>query len=495
MKQWFNKNKKNLVIFIIYSSITLGIIIYHENWRDEAQAWLIARDLNFNGIVSQMKYEGHFLLWYLILMPFAKLGFPYITTNIISWVITCTSAWIILARAPFKMYKKVMFLFTAPMIYFLPVISRCYCIIPLAVTLIAVFYKDRKQKPIRYILAIALLANTHVIMLAMVGILLTDFYIEQFKNRKENTKEENRKIIYSFLVITLLLVISAIPLWGCLTANKDIIINKKDKSISINSITKKIIPQLISTLFINFETFMNNSVIAVPIAILVIVFIALYAINYKKDFFIVTIIFLWQCIIAETLFYNSKQRVATLILILFFFWWIKENKKVRKFDKTLMKISLTILAIVNILNGLTHVYYEIIYNYSNAYQVGKFINDNVNEKSIIIAGAKESLSTAVIPYITKDIKFYYIQKNRFFTFSTWDNSNDKMISNNMIEEVKNRYKNDSELYYIYYIDDESNIVDKDIINNLEETKQIIKIFETEDYQMTDEKYILYKIYT
>lgn len=164
-----NKNNKaNIFIMAVYIILTFTFIFFHEQWRDEAQAWLISRDLSFTGIISQLKYEGHFLIWYLILMPFAKSGLPFITTNIISTILVCISVWIILTKSPLKSYQKGLFIFSAPMLYLYPTISRCYAILPLAICLTAYFYKDRKEKPIRYILAIALLANTHVIMLGMV---------------------------------------------------------------------------------------------------------------------------------------------------------------------------------------------------------------------------------------------------------------------------------------------------------------------------------------
>ena len=45
----------------IYLIISFIIIILHEAWRDEAQSWLIARDLSFIDILKQMKFEGHLL--------------------------------------------------------------------------------------------------------------------------------------------------------------------------------------------------------------------------------------------------------------------------------------------------------------------------------------------------------------------------------------------------------------------------------------------------
>ena len=70
MKNWI-KDHKEFIVFLLYAGLTFSLLFFHENWRDEAQAWLIARDCTIPELIDEMKYEGHFLVWYLILMPFA----------------------------------------------------------------------------------------------------------------------------------------------------------------------------------------------------------------------------------------------------------------------------------------------------------------------------------------------------------------------------------------------------------------------------------------
>ena len=80
MKNIINKIKKfgtlETIVFILYIVLIMIIGITHECYEDETQSWLIARDLNIVEIIQQTKYEGHSFLWYFILAPFAKLGFP-----------------------------------------------------------------------------------------------------------------------------------------------------------------------------------------------------------------------------------------------------------------------------------------------------------------------------------------------------------------------------------------------------------------------------------
>lgn len=60
--------KKNKIIKILslaaYSLFILALVLNHEYWFDEAQAWNIARDNDIIGIFGMIKYEGHPPLWH-----------------------------------------------------------------------------------------------------------------------------------------------------------------------------------------------------------------------------------------------------------------------------------------------------------------------------------------------------------------------------------------------------------------------------------------------
>ncbi len=47
------KKYKNVVAFVAYAIISFVLIFYHENWRDEAQAWLIAKNCNLIELIRR----------------------------------------------------------------------------------------------------------------------------------------------------------------------------------------------------------------------------------------------------------------------------------------------------------------------------------------------------------------------------------------------------------------------------------------------------------
>ena len=117
-------------IALVSILFNLVMIFRHEAWRDEAQAWLIAKDASifelFNNILS---YEGHPCLWYLILMPFAKLGFPYITMHFISFAFMSATTIIFVRYSPFSKIITCIAVISPIFVYFLPVISRSYSVL------------------------------------------------------------------------------------------------------------------------------------------------------------------------------------------------------------------------------------------------------------------------------------------------------------------------------------------------------------------------------
>ena len=90
----FNKifNTSLLLVFVVLIFLTM---INHELWRDEAQAWLVVRDLSPLGIIDHVKTEGHPLLWYAVLFPFAKLHFPVFSMQVVSFLLSVCGACVI----------------------------------------------------------------------------------------------------------------------------------------------------------------------------------------------------------------------------------------------------------------------------------------------------------------------------------------------------------------------------------------------------------------
>ena len=446
-----------------------------------------------------MKYEGHFLLWYIILMPFAKLGFPYVTTNIISWIITCISVWLILDKAPFKFYKKILLILSFPLLYLYPIVSRCYCLIPLAIVLMCIFYKDRKKNSLRYLLSVIILANTHVIMLGMVGIVLLDFILELIKDWNKQQKIENKKRLICFIITIVLLFISIFPLLGCLATNKDITNN--------SSIFLKILEATFYYPFFLimqiFCAFMGNAIIVSLLFIAIIVLLFFDVKNYPLDYLKIWLCILWQCLIYSFIYSSSLQRASTIIFIILYFKWInsyKKQKDIKIIEKKIVDVCWVILVIINIVGGLFYINLsEIKNNCSNAYEIGNYINDNIDDNSVVLNGPRVEFTTSIIPYIKKNIIFYHISGNRYFSYAIWDNKNKNELKSEDIENIINIFNKEQKLYYIYCTDKFdvgehiSEIDEINLINEYVEKGIFKKIYSTDKSSIYSENYVMYEV--
>jgi hypothetical protein len=146
----------------IYAALTLFMVLHHAPWRDEADAWLAARDMTLAQLWPWMHYAGTPALWYLILMPFAKLGFPYITLNIVHWLIGVMSAVLVLSLAPFPKWIRLALVFSFYLASEYVVIARNYAPLVLLLILIASLYPKRFKRPVTFAILLSLLASTAV---------------------------------------------------------------------------------------------------------------------------------------------------------------------------------------------------------------------------------------------------------------------------------------------------------------------------------------------
>lgn len=120
----------------------------------------------------------------------------------------CITSYLLVKNAPFDRYIKVLILLTTPFLYLYPVIARSYCLIALAIVLIATTYKNRKNSPIKYTFSIMLLSFTHIVMIGLVGMLYFFFFFEEIiLNYKNKTKKEKKNILIALLIAIIGLVV------------------------------------------------------------------------------------------------------------------------------------------------------------------------------------------------------------------------------------------------------------------------------------------------
>lgn len=168
------RKKEVIVLTILFAGYLLfnGILLAgHELWRDEANVFLVARELSPLQLFREIRYQGHPCLWYLIVMPFAKAGFPFKTISVLSFLVMAAAAGIFAYRAPFHPVTKAACLISPVFSYYYPVVARNYCLIAALLILLAVCHPKRDENPIGYGLLLGALVQADTIALATAGLI------------------------------------------------------------------------------------------------------------------------------------------------------------------------------------------------------------------------------------------------------------------------------------------------------------------------------------
>ena len=202
------------VVLAAYCAIVAVLASHHEPWFDEAQAWLLARDVTGpDSFFRQLHYEGTPGLWHLLLMVPAKLGMPYETMRLLTAVSSAAAVAMVLWLSPFPPAIRVAIPFTYFLLYQYAVVARSYALLAPLLFAIAWFLPKARSKPwILFALLIAL-ANVSVhATLAAVGILLA--YLINIRTDPESSEAPlSRELLIWCGVTVLVLAAVAFEVW------------------------------------------------------------------------------------------------------------------------------------------------------------------------------------------------------------------------------------------------------------------------------------------
>lgn len=151
----------------------------HEIWRDEWQAWMIARDsASLAQLLRNMTYEGHPPGWYLILFGLSRLTRAAAAMQAFHVAVAATSVYLLARYSPLPWIQKVLIAFGYFFVYEYAVIARAYALTVLALFALCALFPHRHRNPVPLIVSLAALALVSVysmiIGIAAAGMLLLE---------------------------------------------------------------------------------------------------------------------------------------------------------------------------------------------------------------------------------------------------------------------------------------------------------------------------------
>ena len=150
------------LILFTFAAIAAVAVCFHEPWADEAQAWLIARDLGIGGILHQMGYEGSPPLWHLLLWVLIRLHLPYAALGAVSLTLVAAAMYIWLRWSPLPAPVRWLVPFAFYYQYQYAVVARSYALSTLLAFAAVALWRAKPVRMIPFGLVVALLAQTNM---------------------------------------------------------------------------------------------------------------------------------------------------------------------------------------------------------------------------------------------------------------------------------------------------------------------------------------------
>jgi hypothetical protein len=186
---------------------------YHEKWADEAQAWLIARDLDLKTIwFHELRYEGSPGLWHTILWVAQHVFHAhYDALGFIGMAGATAGVALLIFKAPFPRYLRWPLAFTYFLVYQYAVIARPYTLLPLLAFAAALLFKDLEH-PERMTIVLVLLANLSLHGTILAGCLGLVYVLDAYRARERLDVRVRRRYwicigvmaaVFAFIVVIL----------------------------------------------------------------------------------------------------------------------------------------------------------------------------------------------------------------------------------------------------------------------------------------------------
>ena len=160
-------------------------ILRHEPWRDEYQAWMVARDAgSIAELFQNVKYEGNPALWHLILFAVTRVSHDPFAMPLVHILISTAMIAVFARYTTLPPLPKVLFAFGYAAFYEYNLISRGYASGLLFLMLFCALYPHRDRRLVPAALLLALMANNSPFGLLLSFVLGAHLMAEQVIRRR-----------------------------------------------------------------------------------------------------------------------------------------------------------------------------------------------------------------------------------------------------------------------------------------------------------------------
>jgi hypothetical protein len=325
------------LVLLVYTAIAAVAVWFHEPWADEAQAWLIARDLGIGGILHQMGYEGSPPLWHLLLCGLIRLHLPYAALGAVSLILVAAGMYIWLRWSPLPAPVRLLVPFAFYYQYQYAVVARSYALSTLLAFAAVALWRAKPVRVIPFGFVVALLAQTNMYGFTIAGGIACAFVAECYGDFRKH--RPSRTPLLQTSVAGILILASAAVAWVLAKPFPDCSFRaakQLQKGTTLGSIGSILSgpPKFAIALGLNMTWGLSLLLVC-----------TMWAIAARKVIFILpaiaaTLVVAYQMSTGNITFFGIGDVVVLLILVLFWFVAVKQLACALPFIFTVLAMGL-----------------------------------------------------------------------------------------------------------------------------------------------------------
>ena len=444
----FIKKNFNILYTLFFGFSSFILINRHEMWRDELQAWLIARDsANIIELFKNLRIyrEGHPGLWHFILFPLTRIFKSPYSMQIIHIIISTLVIFLIIKFSPFNKVQKLFLTFNYFLFFEYSIISRNYGLGVFFTFLFCIFFKKFQKNIIVLSCILFLLSQTSFMGLILAISLFLTLILEDLVlaiNNQQTTLNINPKKAIIALFISLSgfwlsyyqIFSPAINTNLKIPPSTDQIINTGESILgAFFPIPNWELRFWDSTLFLSSPFFI---IFTILLFFLINYIFIKYLKNSPSSLFLYFFTFSIFSFFFLLKFSGYIRHHGFIIIALITAFWIYKytfKKDIEFAKKRTFNFTFNVFLLIQAFAGITAARLDYIYPFSSAKETANFILQNNLENHYII-GLRDVATSAVIGYLNKNKKIYYIQSKREGSFIKWTDKKKWPKSSEIIEK-------------------------------------------------------------
>lgn len=427
---WDPRPGSLMLLVLAFCLLGLILLLRHEMWQDEWQAWLItAESPSLPDLFRNLRYEGHPGLWYFGLFLISRITHSPLGMQVLHLLLATCSVYVFLKYSPFNWLQKILFIFGYFPFYEYAALSRNYALGILGLfAFCALFCMPPPRNYLLLALTLFLLCQTSVYGLMIAMVLGMIFVWTAARNQAIRTW----KVIAALVIVLLGICLSVIQLAP-----------PADSGFAVGWRFDVALPHLMETLatvwksYIPIPTpayhFWGTNLIPDPrwqslLSVILLVFALLLFIRQPVPLFLYAVGTVGILAFTYVKYFGALRHHGHLFLLFIASLWLSSAyPQKRNFSSFIQALSdfcqanrdrvLSVLLAAHLLAGLAAASLDLFFPFSASKDTAVFIKQHRLDRMIILGHADDAASS-VASYLSRQI--YYPASRRWGTFVIWN---------------------------------------------------------------------------